>query len=248
MAEAQAVFYNDAGIEVVSLNAFSLSLRGKGSVSPGAFTAASGPNGAVGAVYAVSITAITPVVAIATSAGGAGNAVAVKLVKFSGSNWTIELHCDDGTPPATTYWYLFDAYWNTGTTSGFVLYDEAGNVIFDALQKPMKIVGVLDWYYYSSGNPTSISVPAGKRYAVAVTGPQAHMVCGSVNESPSFRDTLLNNFYNSGCAGGVSGSAVTMGYKCLINTQPGHGTENVGDGYDYGSPVSVGVVLDVTNY
>lgn len=73
------------------------------------------------------------------------------------------------------------------------------------------------------------------------------MVCELVNEALSYRDTLLNDFQNSGCAGGVSGSTLTMGYKCLISTQPGPGTENVGDGYDYGNPIAVGIVLDVTN-
>lgn len=201
--------------------------------------------------------ASTPVIAIYVAAAARAS---VMSVSRAGNTWTwnIDVHYTPGTgtggfdnsngtsvaqPSATVDYYVFDKLAAAASSGwGIAVYDASGQPVYDHLQKPMRIAGVLTTSSQvgrtstSFFNPTVWTGSAGRKYALVFGGARSR-----------YHIYLAGQYVQAYCVDAVymSGANVTVGDMMMYFSIQGSGTTRC-DLYNP-QPTS-NLILDVTGY
>lgn len=115
---------------------------------------------------------VTPLVVISGAGGSSTVATLLSILPPAGGHNTPGTYTIDIAGPlnATVDVYIFDALKESDltSTSGMRIRNAQAQCIFDAMAKPLRVLGVLTASPTSS--PTGIQIPAGKRYGVLCNG------------------------------------------------------------------------------
>lgn len=143
------------GLVQVDGDYFNLGLAAKGTVN------VAGP-AYYNAAATVTVTGSTPILCIRSAA------VTASIVKVSraGSQYTYSI---SGNSAGAVDWFLFDKM-ALGATSGLQVFSAAGDLVFDAASRPMRVVAV----YQINDTDTktgssSLALPAGGVYAACIS-------------------------------------------------------------------------------
>lgn len=127
-------------------------------------------NGGAGAVDLVVQNAVAPVVALSSAVEAT-----VCLRSISGTTWTYRIFCSSKTTAITCY--VFDIFGTSNSTFGLQVFDGASRLVFDALQKPLRVAdfrsnttGGSTWTYASGRSYAFLPARGGGRVDVVVTG------------------------------------------------------------------------------
>lgn len=132
---------------------------------------------------------------------------------------------------------------------GLLVYNETGELIFDALQKPMRVVAAtaMDMWNPSTQITASndIAVNSGRKYAFALSHFGTYFKGISAPIGPPGGPTITSQFI---CTPGVqyvtASNAVRVGGQIVATNR-----ENFAPGnFDYGASRLTGFVIDVTHY
>lgn len=153
MADAGLIVYNDSGSVQLDTSYKNLCLRQKGVVT----TAANLPSGH-GSYASFNLTGLTtPIIAV----GGAVAAAPQTYYDAANSRHGFLISTSSAIGAQIPY-YIFDVPVDLNSTYGFTVRDATGQLIFDALQPPLRVRG------FYTNQPTGIgNLPAGKTYVVA---------------------------------------------------------------------------------
>lgn len=187
--------------------------------------------GATALKYApVTVTGATaPLVAIRPTSGtGFVHAIALYGTSVSGSTWTFNFIGPDGD---TFDYFVFDKYTAIAdaTKVGLEVYNASGEVTYQSVDKPLRIVGV---------GPSVLGLDAARDYA-------------AVQVNPSFSETYVYRDLGGGSwtyKSYVSSMLLGAGYTSMILTSKVFETYPSGSGTDRAAPGSSLIVCDVTNY
>lgn len=113
-----------------------------------------------GCSAAVTVTGEFPIIAFRP-----GVPVALWYTERSGSTWTFHFIAERANAGQSFAWYVFDRPLNIGSTYGAQVFDASGRLVFDALQK---YVRVQDLKAIDARTPQSFTGYAARTWAVAM--------------------------------------------------------------------------------
>lgn len=106
-------------------------------------------------------------------------------------------------------WWIWDVIANSSGNYGFQVFNASGQMVFDALQKPMRIVGHHLFTAETQWSNQSFTYPAGREYAVII-GTQPVWYIRS-REGSSREGYEIRKWTREGAAK-VNGNVITLGW------------------------------------
>lgn len=174
-----------------------------------------------------------PLVAV-SAAGGAWATVR----SYSNGAAVVDIVAHGPVGTSLTY-YVFALPTNLGDSAGLQIFNAVGELVFSAEHRYMRVVGSIAATAGPGSPPASLTLPAGKTYAVFQTTPMAYAQINDLAGIPGQHDWQLTSI--RGCFA-VSSNVIS---KIWDEFQIVHYGPTQPPGYNQ---AATGFVLDVTNY
>lgn len=259
--------FNDSGIIQIDGTYSNLQLVARGSATTSMQTLAynTQPNGTFQydtPYVQINFTGTTPVFAVS-----GGSTVCVISTAVSGNSWTIGIVTPNG--PTSFEWFVFDKATPSGTNVGLQVFNESGQLVFDAGQKYIRVLGSVLGVVpsYTSGTVSGYTNPLTYSYSY----PGKKCAVGAILTPFNYGDRIFDSGVstipsNPNCRAfgfggwrGVNGAAyfdfvhTILSYRGYYNGSAGNqcfaaSVSATDSSIPFGVKEYGGLILDVTNY